>query len=133
MKRRSGRPSDSPGREPVPSLFHNTELDYLNRNFALSRHYQSESRGLLAPIKKRAKAMLASFTFQFLEDYLASEAEFLAHLVRLENEIARRIDRLNDDCDRIEAETREALRQAERAVAFLRDAEEKAGDVETEA
>lgn len=99
----------------IPALIHNPELAYLNRHFGIIREVSRSKAGFLSRIKYRIRVLVARLVFGSLSDYFVAQQEFINHLVRLQNEVARSLDATIEQTNKTMVGTREALRLAEEA------------------
>jgi len=84
-------------------LMEDTERHYINSRYVLDRAPLEDEARFGGGAKGRARARAARFVIGVLGRYFDSEQDFLAHLVRLQNTIADRIDRLSEEVRQLEA------------------------------
>ena len=119
---------DSTLREPPPfrQLNHDFERHYINAHCLLDRQpAEVPSARPLAALKQRAKRRAAAFTMAVLERYLASEEDFLAHLVRFQNNVAEGHDQLAQEVTAFHQASRVELGRIREQMALLQDTLER--------
>ncbi|MGH7898622.1 MAG: class I SAM-dependent methyltransferase, partial [Candidatus Binatia bacterium] len=88
-----GKPVDA---EALPKVAYRPELNYLNRNWQLfdANSEMRSHRRLLGPVVLRFKRWLRRLVIGVLDGYFDKERIFLRELVRFNNELAERSDRI---------------------------------------
>jgi hypothetical protein len=90
------------------------ELSYINRHYSLPFSYQAPG-GLLTRMKRILRRLAGRAVFGVLHGYLLEERDFLANLVRLQNELSLRIDRLSTEVGSLAMATSDAHRLVEQS------------------
>ena len=84
-------------------LMDDTERHYINSRYVLNRAPLEDDPRFRGGAKGKLRARTARFVVAVLGRYFDSEQDFLAHLVRLQNTMADRIDRLSEEVRQLEA------------------------------
>jgi len=114
--------SEIRGFPPLPQLNHDTERHLINARCVLDRGPGELPSGKpLARVKKVVKRRAAAFTMAVLQRYFDDEQEFIAHLVRFQNNVADAHDQLARE---VAALHRGTLLECERLMSKLEALEE---------
>lgn len=131
LKERSGDKKGNASGTTAPSMQSNRELAYLNRNYSLQTHAPLRDRkGPIRSIRRLIIAFLRRGIVSAMTGYLENEREFFANVVRFQNEVARQIDQLFDEVNRLKDLSRENQFLAERAESLHHLLELRIGELE---
>jgi hypothetical protein len=112
-------------RPPRVELHHDMERHYLNAHCMLD-HTPSDlsSAGRFPQLKSRLKRRAAHFVVGVLNRYFTDEQEFLAHLVRFQNNLAERHDELGREVEALHHMLRVESQALKQRIALLNEAVE---------
>ena len=116
---RSGGVPDLP---PADHIQHREDLAALNRGYLLAGPVEPplpEGKGLRIALKRRVIRLAAEVVRTMLERYFADERELVMTLVRFQNELAKKEDRVEDEVRALAAATRDELRALRERVESL--------------
>jgi hypothetical protein len=133
LQREGGLP-DLP---PSDHVQHREELSELNRGYLFEEPTEPampEGGGFRGALKRRVIRLAAEVVRAMLARYFADEREFLLPLVRFQNDLAKKADRLEDELRSVTEATRSELRSlAERIEALHALAEARIERLEEQA
>jgi hypothetical protein len=108
---------------PLMRLNPDMERHYINAHCALDREPGDvQSAKPFVGVKRKIKRRAAHFTLAVLQRYLADEENFLAHLVRFQNNIADGHDQLAREVTTLHQSTRLEFERVWARVALLEEA-----------
>jgi hypothetical protein len=115
-------------REPPPfrPLNHDFERHYINAHWVIDREAADvPAAPPLAALKRRAKRRAATFMMAVLQRYFDSEEDFLAHLVRFQNNVADGHDQLVQEVTTFHQASRAEFERLRERMALLQDTLER--------
>ena len=115
QKRGAWRESDA-APDGRPPLAGSSALDYLNQHWVFEIDAAPAGPGPLAALRVRAKRLATRVVRGALSSFVLQERQFLEHLVRLQNELAERLDRDARELERVAAALTELRAEMRHAV-----------------
>jgi hypothetical protein len=88
---------------PSDHIVHRPDLGYLNRRWVWTNDAGTNGRG---GFRRRLKLRLARLIARSIDSYFAEERAFIEHLVRFQNDVARKSDQLSDEIRHVAATDR---------------------------
>jgi hypothetical protein len=94
---------------PSEHIVHQPDLAYLNRRWIWASEPEGGTGGSPLGLRRRLKAAFARLVMGSMARYFVEERAFIEHLVRFQNDVAKKSDRLSDELREVAAVDRSTI------------------------